>query len=303
MEKISVVVLLNSYNTNINKCLKSLVNQTLNSFEIVCLGANLTNNVNVALEKYKHKNPIRLIELSNEEITNDIFNKINGEFIYFIEVHQNIKDFTLEMLYLNAKINDLDMIYFDQRNYNINHEKTFKGTEFFEKISVNSNFHNNLALQLIKKDFLVKNNILIKNKMITQQLISTASRIRYLKFNLNETIIEKTVNNENVNSKNIELEEIKKLCEQNKKDIIKKDQQILSLVKDAESYKKEIAMKDEQILSSKKSVELYKKNVNKYKGQLNYHKKEKESIKNSISFKIGRIITYIPRKIKNIFKK
>lgn len=37
--------------------------------------------------------------------------------------------------------------------------------------------------------------------------------------------------------------------------------------------------------------------MNKYKGQVRYHKNEKESLKNSLSFRIGRIITWLPRKL------
>lgn len=42
--------------------------------------------------------------------------------------------------------------------------------------------------------------------------------------------------------------------------------------------------------------------VNKYKGQVNYHKNDKESIKQSSSYKIGRLITWLPRKIRDILK-
>lgn len=38
--------------------------------------------------------------------------------------------------------------------------------------------------------------------------------------------------------------------------------------------------------------------MNKYKGQVSYHQKDKENLKNSLSYKLGRIITWLPRKLK-----
>lgn len=297
MEKISVVILLNNENNNINKCIESVVNQTLNSFEIICFGDNLSNNVNVAIEKYKSNNKISIIKQSNKTLSNDILNKINGEYIYFIESYQILEVFALEMLYLNAKMNDLDIIYFNQQHCNINTEKTFTGAEFIKKININSNFNKNITLQLFKKDFLTKNNIKINNIMINQELISSATKVRNLNTNLN-------LNTKNVSEENLEQ----------KKQIDSKNKQIEDMKKQIEQLKNDVSKKDAEIKSYKNEVSKYKSLSNKYKGQseynikqkhklqgqVKYHKKDKASLKNSKSYKIGRIITYIPRKIKNV---
>lgn len=59
------------------------------------------------------------------------------------------------------------------------------------------------------------------------------------------------------------------------------------------------------ILEVNKEITKLKDNqklVNKYKGQVNYHKNDKELIMQSSSYKIGRMITWLPRKIFGIFK-
>lgn len=89
-----------------------------------------------------------------------------------------------------------------------------------------------------------------------------------------------------------------------------KDNEITQLREQLHSAKLEIVRHKEQAIYSQKQVSqhkgevaFYKKEVNKYKGQVRYHKRGKEDIIHSLSYKLGRAITWLPRKVIGIFIK
>jgi glycosyltransferase involved in cell wall biosynthesis len=85
-----------------------------------------------------------------------------------------------------------------------------------------------------------------------------------------------------------QLKQETRLFQENKKVVIAQKEKLDSLDKD--------------LITLKNKLENTKKDLVAYKTRLERIQKELQGIKESKSYKIGKVVTYIPRKIKNVFK-
>ena len=110
------------YNTGkyLKKSINSVLNQTLNDIELICVNDGSTDNSLNILESYNDKR-IKLINQKNQGLgaaRNKGLKNSNGEFIFFIDSDDYIAEDTLEKLYKNDILNDSDIVLYKMARFN-----------------------------------------------------------------------------------------------------------------------------------------------------------------------------------------
>lgn len=121
--KVSVIVPVYNVEKYLRDCLDSVVNQTLEDIEIICVNDGSTDNSLAILEDYAEKDSrIRIINQENKGLggaRNTGLYNANGEYISFIDSDDWIEPNTFEESYNMSKNLDLDMLMFQMKVFNI----------------------------------------------------------------------------------------------------------------------------------------------------------------------------------------
>ena len=121
--KVSVIVPVYNVEKYLKDCLDSVVNQTLEDIEIICVNDGSTDNSLAILEEYAEKDSrIKIITQENKGLggaRNTGLYHANGEYISFIDSDDWIELNTFEELYNMSKNLDLDMLMFQMKVFNI----------------------------------------------------------------------------------------------------------------------------------------------------------------------------------------
>ena len=128
MPKVSVLVPVYNVEKYLSECLESLVNQTLQDIEIICINDGSTDNSPKILEDYQAKYPqIKVINKENSGYgaTMNLGLKVaTGEYIGIVESDDFVKDTMFEDLYSLANKNNLDIAKSDFYYYNTINKST-----------------------------------------------------------------------------------------------------------------------------------------------------------------------------------
>ena len=116
MVKISVIVPVYNVEEYLEECLDSIINQTLEDIEIICVNDGSTDNSLKILKKYAKKdNRIKIINQKNCGsgcARNSGLNQSQGDYIFFLDSDDFIPLNALELTYDNAISNNSDLIMF-----------------------------------------------------------------------------------------------------------------------------------------------------------------------------------------------
>lgn len=139
---LSIVIPVYNSEKYLNKCLNSIVNQTLNEIEIICIDDCSTDNSLEILYDFAAKDErIKIISLNENHgqgfARNRGIDLANGEYLSFIDSDDWLELNTYEITYNQAKTDNLDLILFGLINFNNN------TNEYFETSYYNMNFLNN----------------------------------------------------------------------------------------------------------------------------------------------------------------
>lgn len=133
--KVSVIVPVYNTEKYLEECLDSIVNQTLEDIEIICINDGSTDDSINILENYAKKdNRIKIFSQQNSGLSvsrNNGLELANGKYVYFIDSDDYIELTALEELYSIAEEKDLDMIIFKLINFNDGSDEKFT-TEDYE---------------------------------------------------------------------------------------------------------------------------------------------------------------------------
>ncbi|MEI0607953.1 glycosyltransferase family 2 protein [Brachyspira pulli] len=138
MIKVSVIIPVYNVEKYLEKCLDSVINQTLKEIEIICIDDCSSDSSYSILERYSHKDS-RIVVLKNEinkgsgRTRNIGINIAKGEYIAFIDSDDFVDSKYLELLYHTGNKFDADLIntesiYFCNENDSI------------EELDLNNNF-------------------------------------------------------------------------------------------------------------------------------------------------------------------
>ena len=120
MNKVSIIVPVYNIEKYLAKCLDSLINQTLEDIEIICVNDGSTDNSAEILNEYAQKDcRIKIINQDNAGLSaarNTGINAANGEYIGYVDSDDWIDLNFYEKLYNAAKDTDADIVKLQELN-------------------------------------------------------------------------------------------------------------------------------------------------------------------------------------------
>ena len=104
--KVSIIVPVYNVEKYLERCLNSLINQTLKEIEIICINDGSTDNSKLILEKYASDDSrIKIINQENQGLSiarNNGLKAAKGEYIGYVDSDDWISENFYELLYNNA---------------------------------------------------------------------------------------------------------------------------------------------------------------------------------------------------------
>lgn len=118
MPKVSIIVPVYNVEKYIEKCLESLVNQTLEDIEIIVVNDGSKDNSKEIVEKYLEKYPKKMVYLEKEngglsDARNFAIPYAKGEYVAFLDSDDYVELNIYEDMYKIAKNEDSDMVECD----------------------------------------------------------------------------------------------------------------------------------------------------------------------------------------------
>jgi len=125
MSEVKVSVIIPVYNVEdyLAECLDSLLSQTLNEFEIICVDDGSTDNSLEILREYKNRDPrIHVIEQKNQgagKARNVALEVATGQYLMFLDADDFFDCHMLEGCFTVMEIEDSDVVVFAANQYDV----------------------------------------------------------------------------------------------------------------------------------------------------------------------------------------
>lgn len=176
MERIKVSVIIPAYNVEkyINRCLESIISQTLKDIEIIVVNDGSTDSTLKKIAIFIEKDErINLINKDNQGVSsarNDGIKMAKGEYIFYIDGDDFIEENTLEELYNYAIRKDLDVVISDiyiyknkkiintMKDIEIKNEEVISAKDYLVKYFNNKGTYS-VCNKLWKKSLYIDNNV------------------------------------------------------------------------------------------------------------------------------------------------
>ena len=189
MLKVSIIVPVYNTEEYLKKCLDSLINQTLEEIEIICVNDGSTDNSGKILKSYAKKDErIKVLEQENLKqgsARNNGVRVAQGEYIGYVDSDDWVDLDYFEELYNSAKKYDADIALAtnirvgngkSKKRINITEEKLY--TVLQDKFDVCKQAKNECPTNKIyRKSFLEKNNILWPENVYCEDKIYTLKAV------------------------------------------------------------------------------------------------------------------------------
>lgn len=117
MPKISIIIPCYNVEKYLSRCLDSVIEQSFDDFEAICVNDGSTDNTQIILEEYaKRDKRIKVITQKNQSVSSSRNNGkavALGQYIYFLDSDDFIHPQCLEIAYDTAEKYAVDMVSFD----------------------------------------------------------------------------------------------------------------------------------------------------------------------------------------------
>jgi glycosyltransferase involved in cell wall biosynthesis len=210
MEQIAVSVIVPIYNVEpyLRECLDSLTRQTLKNIEVIMVNDGSTDSSELVAREYAgHYGNFTLISQENKGLSaarNAGIPLASGKYIYFIDSDDHLLDNSLEVLFLRAERDDLDVLHFvaytftddDPKltwerdggyKYRGTYPDVYKGTDLLQRFWDNQDTGLPSCCMFIAKADLIKGNnltflegIIHEDHLFHLQLLALSSRAAVL---------------------------------------------------------------------------------------------------------------------------
>lgn len=190
--KVSIIVPVYNVEKYIDKCLNSLVNQTLKEIEIIVVNDGSPDNSQKIIDKYVKKYPNKIKSYIKKNggqgsARNYGLKKANGEYIGYVDSDDFVNKRMYEKMYDIAVSKNADIVI--TRDSKITEDGKISDNYFFDKIvdkKTNAFFGNmGVCNKIYKKELLLKNNLEFKENVwyedvaFTIKAIISANKIDY----------------------------------------------------------------------------------------------------------------------------
>lgn len=196
MPKVSVIIPIHNAQKHLKECLESVINQTLNDIEIICIDDGSTDNsLKIIKDFAKKDNRIIILTQQNKGAgvaRNLGLKKASGEFLAFIDSDDFYDISFLEKMYTKITKTNADVICCEVKTYNEKKRKYKKinncpNTDYIQNKDVFSyqdiplyifnTFKSWCWNKLFRNEFINKNNITFQELKRTNDLLFTYSAI------------------------------------------------------------------------------------------------------------------------------
>lgn len=137
MIKVSIIVPVYKVEAYLNRCIDSLINQTLKEIEIILVNDGSPDNCPQICDDYvKRDSRIKVIHKKNEGLgfaRNSGLQIANGEFVAFVDSDDFVDINMYEVLYNTAKLNKLDTVFC---NCSYNRDSVIKERNEVDKLTI-----------------------------------------------------------------------------------------------------------------------------------------------------------------------
>lgn len=172
--KVSVIIPVYNCELYIEKCLDSIINQTLKDLEIICIDDGSTDDSLKILNRYANNDKrIKVISIENHGqgfARNIGLNEAKGEFISFVDADDWMELDAYDILYDQIKKNDLDILFFKAINY-INSSGSLVETDLYNYQCFIDNFEGQIFSNKDTEDFLFEITVYPGAKLYKNQFI------------------------------------------------------------------------------------------------------------------------------------
>lgn len=182
MIKVSIIVPVYNTGKYLAECLESIINQSLEEIEIICVNDGSTDDSLNILHEFEEKN-------NNVKVLNGInsgpgvsrnkgLDIASGKYVYFMDSDDLIASHMMEDLWNICEEKELDVIYFSGKSFFENeeletkhkgfannylrkcfYENVLSGPELFAKFHENKDYFQSPCLQFVRRELLTNNNI------------------------------------------------------------------------------------------------------------------------------------------------
>lgn len=175
---ISIIVPVYNVEKYLKKCLNSIINQTMQNFEVILINDGSVDSCSSILKNYcEQYNKFNLIEIENSGVAvcrNIGLSTARGEFVVFIDSDDFIAPTFLEKLYRNAMENKSDIAICNYLTYNSKKHKNrpnwlrlksgiYKNPKILSALICDTRIHHHVWNKLFKRSLLIENNITFNN--------------------------------------------------------------------------------------------------------------------------------------------
>ena len=218
--KLSIIVPVYGVEKYIDKCLNSLVKQSLKEIEIIVVNDGTKDNSQKIIDKYVKKYPDIIKSYIKENggqgsARNYGLEKANGEYIGYVDSDDFVEKDMYKKLYNKAKENNYDIVVCG--NYNESEDYQNKNIDAFinnYNTDLENIFFGKMAVwnKIYKRDILIKNKLEFKEKVwyedlaFTLKAIMNSNTFAFIDEPLYDYLIREgsTMNNSNV-QRNLEI--------------------------------------------------------------------------------------------------
>ena len=207
--KVSVIIPVFNVEEYLQECLESVLQQSLQDIEIICVNDGSTDNSRIILEKFAEADKrILVINQENKGLSaarNVGLRCAKGKYIYFLDSDDYLATDALELLSSDMNARNLDLLLFNAKVFSEKgveekrvqddisyfkrtHEYPFiyKGEDLMRMLWENREYIAPVFLQMVRRDFLNKHdirfyeNIIHEDEIYTLQVMFSAKKTGYL---------------------------------------------------------------------------------------------------------------------------